>query len=286
MWTRIVVGSALVLGVLGLLFFDPLPLAPLLFLTVVGMGTKAAREMELMLPQPGPRPWIAVISVGGVLASNWLPQILGDGNAPGTSTGHSHAGLWVGSACALTLAMLFLVEGSFFQGPNGAVPRIALTFFCVGYIGLLASFLTQLRWLPGDRGQFALALGIFIPKGCDIGAYFTGRFLGRTPMAPVLSPKKTWEGAIGGLLSATLASLFINALSLTRLDQPLLPWWSALLLGSMGGVVAELGDLSESLIKRDCARKDAAQDLPEFGGSLDVIDSLLLTAPLIYWWLH
>src|SRR5262249_18923957 len=87
---------------------------------------------------------------------------------------------------------------------NGTLAvRHALPVWITVYLGLLPSFLMQLRWLPPsppkDWGG-ALALGIFIPKCCDIGAYFTGRFLGRHKMAPVLSPKKTWEGVLGGLL--------------------------------------------------------------------------------------
>ena len=71
------------------------------------------------------------------------------------------------------------------------------------YLGLLPCFLPQIRWLfaSPERGSVALALAIFVPKGCDIGAYFTGRLLGRHPLTPVLSPKKTWEGAVGGLVA-------------------------------------------------------------------------------------
>src|SRR5207248_385801 len=103
----------------------------------------------------------------------------------------------------------FLVEMARFREPGESVVRIALTVWIAAYLGLLPSFLAQLRWPAGTgfspagrevaRGTTALALAVFVPKCCDIGAYFTGRFLGRHKMSPVLSPKKTWEGAAGGL---------------------------------------------------------------------------------------
>jgi phosphatidate cytidylyltransferase len=155
------------------------------------------------------------------------------------------------------------------------------------YLGLLPSFLMQLRWLdvgaavPRDaRG--ALALGIFIPKCCDIGAYFTGRFLGRHPMSPILSPKKTWEGLMGGLILSAAAAVAINRpLSVVHGGD-----LAAAAFGAIVGGAGALGDLAESMIKRDCRRKDASQMMPGFGGVLDVIDSILFAAPVAYCWLR
>ncbi|MGH7225185.1 MAG: phosphatidate cytidylyltransferase, partial [Gemmataceae bacterium] len=164
---------------------------------------------------------------------------------------------------------------------GGAVIRLALSVWMTAYLGLLPSFLIQLRWLD-TRARAALALAIFIPKCCDIGAYFTGRLLGRHPMAPVLSPKKTWEGLIGGLLLSAAATVAINRpLSVVRGGD----WWAAA-FGLVVGGVGALGDLAESLIKRDCRRKDASQVVPGFGGVLDVVDSILFAAPVAYCWLR
>jgi phosphatidate cytidylyltransferase len=155
----------------------------------------------------------------------------------------------------------------------------------VGYLGLLSCFFIQLRWLPGWHGSLALALAIFVPKCGDIGAYFTGRFLGRHRMAPVLSPKKTWEGAAGGLLASVAVALGINAVGANYAPEGLLlPWAGAAGLGLVVGVVAMLGDLMESLIKRDCQRKDASELVPGFGGVLDVLDSVVFSAPVTYGW--
>jgi phosphatidate cytidylyltransferase len=159
--------------------------------------------------------------------------------------------------------------------------------FAAVYLGLLPSFLIQLRQ-PGaekstanfDGSTAALALAIFVPKFCDIGAYFTGRFLGRNRMSPILSPKKTWEGAVGGVLAGALVAVAID-----RVAGPVTSsWWSAAALGLALAIAGILGDLAESLIKRDAMRKDASQVMPGFGGVLDVIDSILFAAPVTYWW--
>jgi phosphatidate cytidylyltransferase len=126
----------------------------------------------------------------------------------------------------------------------------------------------------------SLALAIFVPKCCDTGAYFTGRLFGKHPMAPVLSPKKTWEGAGGGLAAAAAAAIGIN-----RLGPVLGSVWAEVGFGLTVGIAAMLGDLAESLIKRDCGRKDASEVVPGFGGILDVIDSILFAAPVAFCWL-
>jgi phosphatidate cytidylyltransferase len=182
----------------------------------------------------------------------------------------------------------FLVEMAAFRPPaqtaeasatgsGHVVIRLALLVWITAYLGLLPSFLMQLRWL----NVTALALGIFIPKCCDIGAYFTGRLLGRHPMAPVLSPKKTWEGVLGGLLLSAGAAVAINRpLSVVPGGD-----LGAAVFGLVVGGAGVLGDLAESMIKRDCRRKDASQMMPGFGGVLDVIDSILFAAPIAYYWL-
>jgi phosphatidate cytidylyltransferase len=100
-------------------------------------------------------------------------------------------------------------------------------------------------------------------------------------MAPTLSPKKTWEGAAGGVTAALLAALGIDRLGPVVRGG----WPSAAVLGAALGIVGILGDLAESLIKRDCRQKDASQVVPGFGGVLDVIDSVLFAAPVAYWWI-
>jgi phosphatidate cytidylyltransferase len=210
-----------------------------------------------------------------VVLANW-PAHLWDWGEPWRAVLYTFA--------AVVLAA-FLLEMATFREPGQSVVRIALAVWTVAYLGLLPSFLAQLRWWPGDpdrRGAAALALTIFVPKFCDVGAYFTGRLLGRHRMSPVLSPKKTWEGLAGGLALSVLTAWALNRF------LPTLPLsdLSAAGFGLAVGVAGVLGDLAESLVKRDCRQKDASQALPGYGGVLDVLDSILFAAPVAYWWLR
>jgi phosphatidate cytidylyltransferase len=213
-----------------------------------------------------------------LLTVNWSP-VLFRGQEPWK---------WLIGVGTAVLLGAFLIEMARFRAPGQALGRIGQTLFVAMYLGLLPSFLVQLR-RPGieqsaeniGRATAALALAIFVPKCCDIGAYFTGRTLGRHKMTPVLSPKKTWEGAAGGVAAAVVVAIGIN-----QLGSAVAGGW----LGSIGLGVALagagiLGDLAESLIKRDCSRKDASQIMPGLGGVLDVIDSILFAAPVAYCWI-
>lgn len=172
-----------------------------------------------------------------------------------------------------------------FREPDRVVVRLALAIFIVAYLGLLPAFLVDLRWWPDDRlkGVTALVLVIFVPKSCDIGAYFTGRAFGRHRMTPYLSPKKTWEGLAGGIALSAVVAVLVH-----RLMPPVFRGDDvyAATFGVVLGLAGVLGDLAESLIKRDCGKKDAATMLPGFGGVLDVIDSILFAAPVAWVWLR
>ena len=180
---------------------------------------------------------------------------------------------------------VFLREIFVFQESNGSILRIALSTWIVVYLAVLPSFLVQLRWLPDEKhySTVALIMAVFVPKCCDIGAFFTGRYLGRTKMAPTLSPKKTWEGAFGGLLLAVLVTIVIDRVTeASPLGRRI---GFEIAFGISVGGFAILGDLAESLIKRDCQQKDSSQAVPGFGGVLDVIDAVLFAAPVSFIWL-
>ena len=179
----------------------------------------------------------------------------------------------------------FLVEMARFREPDGCVARLAVATWTVAYLGLLPAFLVDLRWWPMDEplaGPTALMLVIFVPKCCDIGAYFTGRAFGKHRMTPMLSPKKTWEGLAGGLVLSMLVAVFLNRTMAPILGDDV----RAAAFGIVVGLVGVLGDLAESLLKRDGGKKDAATMLPGFGGVLDVIDSILFAAPVAWVWLR
>jgi phosphatidate cytidylyltransferase len=277
--TRLIVGSILVVLTAGMLLVDRhfAPWFPFLFAVVIGLSVLGTLELRALLPADR-RPRLGV-SLGGVIAIillNWLQTIRHPEHIRGA---------WecVAQGFAGVVLAAFLVEIANFTAPGGSVERIAGAVWLVAYLGVLPSFLIQLQLGRGDPvlGAVALALTIFVPKGCDIGAYFTGRFLGRHRMTPVLSPKKTWEGAAGGLALAVAVAFGLNNLG------PVIPGGPAGVIGFglTVGIAGMLGDLAESLIKRDCERKDASQMVPGFGGVLDVLDSILFAAPVAYWWL-
>jgi phosphatidate cytidylyltransferase len=274
--TRLVVGTALAALAVALVVVDPAPSYPFEFILLVGLAWACCAELLHLLGRHRPAAWLCYCGVAVLIQANWFHRWPG---APGPAQPWP----WVAGGLAVVVFAAFLVEMARFHEPGEAVVRMALTVWLVVYLGLLPCFLAQLRWLPGEPavGTTALLLAIFVPKSCDIGAYFTGRFLGRHPMAPVLSPKKTWEGAAGGLATAVLVTVALNRLGPV---QVLGAWWVEAGFGLTVGAAGMFGDLAESLIKRDCRHKDASQAVPGFGGVLDVVDAVLLAAPVAYVW--
>ncbi|MDB6147734.1 MAG: hypothetical protein JWO45_1398, partial [Spartobacteria bacterium] len=125
---------------------------------------------------------------------------------------------------------------------------------------------------------------IAVTKFSDMGAYLTGMAIGRHPLIPHISPKKTWEGFVGALAFALLASIGLFKLMPGHLS--VLTWTHAVVLGLLLGFAAVIGDLAESIVKRSTGVKDSGGLLPGIGGALDLIDSLLFTAPLLFFYLR
>ena len=158
---------------------------------------------------------------------------------------------------------------------------IGVTILGVLYIAFLGGFLVSTR--VGFEGHAYLSthlLGYFflVLMGSDTGAYFTGRALGKHKLAPKISPGKTWEGLIGGIVAAAAFAALA-----TFSFFPELPYQYSIPLGVVMAIVGVLGDLAESAIKRGANAKDAASVLPGHGGFLDRLDSLLLNAPILYY---
>jgi phosphatidate cytidylyltransferase len=279
--TRLLVGAILIVLTVGMLVADQhFPeWYPFLFVFVIGLSLAACRELVLLLgPNRAPQVPVCYFGVLVLGLANWLVHLP-----------ERQANPWPMVLAILTgLAVtVFLYEMAFFEGSGRSVERMAVTLWVVLYLGLLPCFFAQLRWLylPAgpESGSVSLALAIFVPKGCDVGAYFIGRLLGRHRMAPVLSPKKTWEGATGGLVMAVLATVALDRLGPVALLKE--NWLLEIGFGLTLGVAGMLGDLAESLIKRDCQSKDASHAVPGFGGVLDVVDSVIFAAPPAYGWL-
>lgn len=163
---------------------------------------------------------------------------------------------------------------------RNAILGLSTTAFGVLYVSWFFSFLIKIRFLlPGIEGLKLVAFIVAVTKIGDIGALMIGTTMGKNPLLPKVSPNKSIEGTLGGILcSACLAVLMKSFL-------PNLPQFTTLyvfILGSLLGCLGQLGDLSESLIKRDCGVKDSGKFLPGLGGVLDVIDSLLFSAPAFF----
>lgn len=176
----------------------------------------------------------------------------------------------------VVLSIISLIVMQFKRKENtGVIAGISTTIFGILYVSWFLSFLIRLRFLPGGK-ELLLSL-IIITKLADAGAYFVGSSFGKTPLISHISPNKTLEGAWGGLLFSIIAALSVKSLLGYSYLQ-------LLFLGIFLGILAQLGDLSESLMKRDCNIKDASKILPGLGGVLDLVDSLLFTGPVFYFY--
>jgi len=188
----------------------------------------------------------------------------------------------------IVLALLFLIIMQFRRRENsGVIIDISTTIFGILYISWFLSFLIKIRYLSGGIGL--LLAVIFITKLGDIGAYFIGTRFGKTPLIPRISPKKSIEGAVGGLIFSVLGAFiskpFFSAFSGIPPWRENVAYLHLMFMGISLGILAQLGDLSESLMKRDCQVKDSGRILPGMGGALDFIDSLLFTAPAFYFYM-
>lgn len=202
-------------------------------------------------------------------------------DALGLGTGQWSSGGWfLGTLAGWSLAAMLRAASRFRPGGQ-AVESLAADLLTVVYVGVFVGFGLRLRLLPEGAGVAAVVLWIAVVKLGDIGAYAVGKLAGRHRLAPVLSPRKTVEGALGGL-SASLAT----ALVLTWLWRPageVLPEmvWAGC-FGLAVGAAGLAGDLVESFAKRDTGVKDSGRMLGPFGGALDMLDSLLVAAPVAY----
>ncbi|HEU5240729.1 MAG TPA: phosphatidate cytidylyltransferase, partial [Ornithinibacter sp.] len=175
---------------------------------------------------------------------------------------------------ALTLTVLALLLWRLPENPDGYVRDVTAGVFVTMYVPLLAGFAALM--LREDDGADRVVVFIAVTVLSDIGGYVAGVLFGRHPMAPTISPKKSWEGFAGSALFTAVG----GALLVTLLVDGL--WWEGVVIGLAAMVAATLGDLGESMIKRDLGIKDMGSLLPGHGGMLDRLDSLLLAAPVTY----
>jgi len=161
------------------------------------------------------------------------------------------------------------------------IETMAVTLFGLIYVAWLGNFITRINFAVVN-GRFWVMYLVVVTKFTDIGAYLVGSSIGRHKMIPRISPKKTWEGTVGGLLFAVGGSFLCLWVMPDKLKADGMTVPHVVVLGLLLGSAAVIGDLAESLVKREAGVKDSSTILPGHGGCLDMVDSLLFTAPLLY----
>jgi phosphatidate cytidylyltransferase len=293
---RLLLGTLVVAVLVGLCWLDHQASTPGVWLApvLIVFGILGVQETLDLLATAGIRPTRWIVHVGSllVLASPWFlgaisgTSVFGVLAASPSDSAAARLSPWAAAGLAgvvfvLAAIAVFLGEMARYEKAGGAIANIAGGLFAIGYVGLFLSFAVQIRMFWGISGLLAM---IAVVKMGDTGAYTVGRLVGRHKMSPKISPGKTWEGA-GGALLFSLATAWA---SFTWLLPPTTPGDTAahplawVLFGVVVCVAGLLGDLAESLLKRDTGRKDSSTWLPGFGGILDMLDSILFASPIAY----
>jgi phosphatidate cytidylyltransferase len=283
---RLLLGAVFIGALVGLCWLDVQQsfgarpgawLFPLALLLSLG----ASGEMLELVGRPDEKPigWIVYLGNLAIVASNGVSLAWPSSFAAASPTERLGWPL-----ITLTIAMLvaFCGEMARYKVPGRVVVRIGLSALSFIYVGILLSFVVQLRLVGSNlTGMTALVSLIAVVKMGDSCAYTVGRMFGRHKMAPVLSPGKTWEGVAGAIVFAMFGAWIVFRL-LPSAGSDRAFRWEWLIYGAVVGIAGLIGDLTESLIKRDAGRKDSSAWMPGFGGILDVLDSILLAAPVAW----
>ncbi len=304
---RLVFGAVLIAALLGLLYLDHRFAAGALsaeWAGALGIGLArldglivavvlcvlvavGARELHGLLFAAGhasPLVWPMVACVALVL----VPFVGANQRAGAGGAG----GQPIDRYCLVVLVLAFFGTALVVAArrrPQGGLGAITAAMLIVVYLGLLPQFVMRIRLANPTHGVWLLLYYIGAVKVCDIGAYFSGRYLGRHKLIEWLSPKKTVEGLVGGVAASVLFAVVVavwvrhSADAGSGLAELLPAPGAAAAFGLVMGLVGQAGDLLESLFKRDAQAKDSAAAIPAFGGVLDILDSLLPAAPLAYW---
>ena len=276
---RLVVSSILGVIVTCLIAFSTLPFVSLLLMLFVavlaGVGVWEYAQLAINKDvQPATR-WMVVAAASEVAA---LYASLLFVNFPQLPI----------LVLAVAMVLFFLLH---FRDRTDALFTIAVEFFGVAYVAAPLSLTLGVLYpvayhgVP-QEGRWWLVYLLLVTKITDVGAYFVGRLWGKTKLSPNLSPKKTVEGAIAGFVSAVLVSILLSVCGHRFFGAAFsLSFSESIWLGMLMGVFAQVGDLAESLLKRDAVVKDS-NTLPGLGGILDMVDSLLFTTPILYFFIR
>ncbi len=245
-----------------------------------------SRELHAIFRAKGIMTERVVLAAAGVLGAMMIYTI------PQAST--TRTAIAVIATLFVLVFLLSLMRHCWGGRTEGAVAVAAAAMFTMVYLGVLPGFLIAIRrW----HSAWIVAAVILVTKSCDIGAYFTGRAVGRHKLIPWLSPGKTWEGLAGGVVLSSLVAALLawanNTWELTGSMQGAGPERvfrpyhfdvaRCAIAGALMGVCGQLGDLTASLFKRDAGIKDSGSSIPGYGGLIDIADSPVVVAPLAYW---
>jgi len=275
---RLVSSSLLISLVLGTLFVFPLWMYALV---VTGFITVALFEFFTMVRHRGilvHRPLGITLGVifTGLVA--WR-SLIEPGLVPTPILGPGATAIsWMWDIFWPATVVIIFIRQFTRENTFEALGGVATTLFGLAYVAALFSYLFYLRAMDAEHGAWLVLYLILVTKMGDAGAYVIGNLIGRHILMPRISPRKTIEGFVSAVLVSGLTAMFARPMLVSmEITAPL-----AFLLGIFLGVCGQLGDLAESLLKRDCQVKDSGTAVPGLGGILDVIDSLLFTAPLFY----
>ena len=300
---RLVFGTLIIAVIVGLSWLDFciyryglakeviwLPRGIILFPTYLVCLVLMTREVLRLLNAAGLKPLPSSVYLGTLFIAVccWIANVIQQFNLEVLGKPESEGGWWwaatasftalLAVACCIILA--FAAEMRRYSHPGGVMINLAGAVFTFAYLGLLSCFMIQLHMAYGIGAILSL---VIVTKMCDIGAYTFGKLFGKYRITPSLSPGKTLEGVFGGFLFACAGSWFWFDVVLfryfNRTPTPFLGW---VLFGLVAALTGMVGDLAGSLIKRDSQMKDSGHSIPGFGGVLDILDSLLMAAPVAY----
>ncbi|NIL96486.1 MAG: hypothetical protein GTO53_03635 [Planctomycetales bacterium] len=283
---RLFFGTIFVAALVGLVVLDHRlsPAGVVLFPLAVLITPWAAAEMLRLSSVRDQRPCRGVVYLGTLLivVASGIPYLWPayPADCPWGRPG------WPLAAFVVAVLLALAVQLAQYRQPGGIAVNLGLTLLCLTVAGLLPSFFVQLRFVGGDAWQTVPLISLLvIVKMSDTGAYTVGRLAGRHKLVPRISPGKTVEGLLGGLVFACAAGWLVFELLAPRIvtvpagGPSVFRWLVYALVVTAAGVG---GDLSISILKRDAGYKDSSTWLPGLGGLLDMIDSLLVAAPVAW----
>jgi phosphatidate cytidylyltransferase len=248
------------------------------FLLIAITGLAAQREFYRSQQAAGRTVFMKTGLLAGALlyAATYFSVVSPHGRLPETFSGEA--------ILVLLVVLGALTRRVFDAKIEGAAVAMALTLFGFFYVPYLLNYANKILFsVPDGAGIPLLAYAVAISKFTDVGAYVAGTLFGRHKLSPVISPKKTWEGLAGGILAALTTSVGLVQLFPQALGS--LAGMHAWVLGLLLAGVSVIGDLGESVVKRDVQVKDSGKFLPGIGGALDLVDSLLFSLPVFYGYL-